>query len=434
MDYKQTIQYLFSQLPMYQRDGKAAYKANLNNTLALDKHFDYPHRNFQAIHVAGTNGKGSVSHMIASILQEAGLKTGLYTSPHLLDFRERIKINGQMISEEDVVDFVTKNKDIIDELGPSFFEMTVAMAFNYFKEQMVDVAVIEVGMGGRLDSTNIINPVVSIITNIGLDHTSFLGKSLSEIAQEKAGIIKEEVPVIIGELNEDTEPVFRKKAEEKESFICFSERRFSIRDLKSAGSFQEIAIRNEQSGTTYTVSLDLIGHYQKRNIIPVFGALQVLIPYFNIPKHAIISGLSKVIINTKLLGRWFVVQDNPKVICDTGHNKEGLNYVFEQLKNEQYLNLHIVFGTVDDKDVDSILRILPQGAQYYFTQAEIPRAYNSEKLAKVAAKLGFQNTFFSNVPDAFLAAKIKAKPNDLIFVGGSTFVVADLLKYLQELE
>jgi len=432
MDYNQTINYLFSQLPMYQRDGKAAYKANLDNTISLDKYFEHPHRSFQTIHVAGTNGKGSVSHMLASILQESGLKTGLYTSPHLLDFRERITINGEMISEKEVVDFVYENQGKIDEIKPSFFEMSVAMAFSHFRNKKVDVAVIEVGMGGRLDSTNIISPLVSIITNIGFDHTAFLGNSLSDIAQEKAGIIKHGVPVVIGELNEETEPIFRKTAKANASLVCFSERRFSIRTINSNSLAQEIAVKNKQSGTTFNISLDLMGAYQKKNIIPVFGALQILVPYFNIPKHAIISGLSKVVSNTNLLGRWQVIQDSPKVICDTGHNKEGLSYVFEQLSKETFSKLHIVFGTVDDKDLDSILEILPQDAQYYFTQAEIPRAMDSMKLSEAALRIGIQGKNFPNIPEAFRDAISNTKPSDLVFIGGSTFVVADLLKYLRK--
>jgi len=429
MNYQKTIDYLFSQLPMYQRLGQAAYKNNLDNTLALDSHLGHPHRSFKTIHVAGTNGKGSVSHMLASILQESGLKTGLYTSPHLYDFRERIKINGEWIPESEVVEFVDLNKIILDKIKPSFFEMTVAMAFNYFAKQEVDVAVIEVGMGGRLDSTNIITPVVSIITNIGYDHMAFLGSTLKQIATEKAGIIKEGVPVIIGEYNKETSSVFIEKTSKLDTFICFSERRFFVRDLKNGESGkQELAIRNEQSGTTYNVSLDLNGDYQKKNVIPVFGALQILVPLFNLPKDAIISGMSKVVSNTGLSGRYQIIQEKPKVICDTGHNKEGLSLVFEQITQEHFNKLHVVFGTVSDKDIESILSLLPKDAQYYFTQAKIPRAFDYIKLKEIALSFNLKGEGFSTVKEAYASAIKNAAPNDLIFIGGSTFVVSDFLQ------
>lgn len=433
MNYQETIDFLFSQLPIYQRIGKAAYKANLDNTLALDAHFSHPHKKFKTIHVAGTNGKGSVSHMLASILQEAGLKTGLYTSPHLMDFRERIKINGEIITQEEVIGFVDNNRAILEELKPSFFEMTVAMAFNYFAEQNVDVAIIEVGLGGRLDSTNIIKPLVSIITNIGLDHVSFLGDTLEKIAKEKAGIIKQEVPIIIGEYNEETAPVFSEKATYYDCQICFSERRFSVRTTKPSISTLELAVKNEQSGTTFNISLDLLGEYQKKNIIPVFGALQVLTPLLNLPKQAIISGLAKVISNTKLNGRWQLIQDKPKVICDTGHNYEGLKAVLAQLTTQQYEKLHIVIGMVNDKDIAKLLKLFPKSGTYYFTQASIPRALANEKLADLAKDEGLVGNSYKNVELAYKDALKNASDEDLVFVGGSTFVVADLFLFLKSL-
>lgn len=428
MDYKETLEFLFTQLPMYQREGKAAYKANLDNTLALDEYFDHPHKKFKTVHVAGTNGKGSVSHMLASILQEAGLKVGLYTSPHLIDFRERIKINGNEITENDVVDFVDNHKDIIAKLKPSFFEMTVAMAFDYFARQEVDVAVIEVGMGGRLDSTNIITPLVSVITNIGLDHMQFLGNTISDIAMEKAGIIKNGIPVIIGEYTDETYSVFKQVAKEKEAFICFSQKRFIVRPLDKNDRYHNFTVRNEQSGTTFNVALDLLGEYQKRNLPAVFGSLQILVPFFNIPKEAIINGLSKVTSNTGLKGRWQIIKDKPKVICDTGHNGAGLKAIVAQLKKENCKRLFVIFGTVNDKDIHSLLELLPKSAYYYFSQACIPRAMKAEVLAEIGFKMSFKGEVCINVTQAYNRALEDANEDDLVFVGGSTFVVADLLE------
>jgi dihydrofolate synthase/folylpolyglutamate synthase len=370
--------------------------------------------------------------MLASILQEAGLKTGLYTSPHLVDFRERIKINGEMIPENDVVKFVNENKPILDDIQPSFFEMTVAMAFDYFRTQQVDVAVIEVGMGGRLDSTNIINPLVSIITNIGFDHVAFLGDTLEKIAAEKAGIIKQGIPLVVGEYQNETAPVFVEVANALDSPVCFSERRFSVRGVKVGDLAQYFTVKNEQSGTTFTISLDLLGEYQQKNINSVFGALQVLTPHFNLPKHAIISGLANVVANTKFRGRWQIIRHNPKVICDTGHNYEGLSYVVNQLKKETFKNLHIVLGMVDDKDISKSLKMFPKNASYYFTQASIPRALNHKTIAQEANANGLCGESFPEVHLAYNAAIKQANTSDLIFVGGSTFVVADLLTFLND--
>lgn len=428
MNYQEVLDFLFSQLPMYQRDGKIAYKDNLDNTKALDEYLGEPHKKFKTVHVAGTNGKGSVSHMIASVLQEAGLKTGLYTSPHLIDFRERIKINGEMISESEVIGFVEMHKAFIENLKPSFFELTVAMAFEYFAQQKVDVAVIEVGMGGRLDSTNIITPIISIITNIGYDHTQFLGETLDKIAYEKAGIIKRGIPIVIGEQHYLTTPVFEEIANECESPICFAEKRFTLLKSNIQSGLQQVNVKNEQSGTTIEAELDLLGIYQKKNIVTVMAAMQLLIPFFGIPKSALVSGLSKVVKNTGLQGRWQVMGEQPRVICDTGHNFEGIYLVLEQLKKEKFEKLHIVFGVVNDKDPEKVLEILPKNAEYYFTRASIPRALDERELHKKAIQKGLLGVNYPSVKHAFQAATEKANTTDLIFVGGSTFIVADFLK------
>ncbi len=427
MDYQQTINFLFSQLPMFQREGKAAYKDNLDNTLALDAYFNHQHKKFKTIHVAGTNGKGSVSHMIASVLQESGLKTGLYTSPHLTDFRERIKVNGVMMYEASVVDFVSNHKRIIEELKPSFFELTVAMAFNYFAQEQVDVAVIEVGMGGRLDSTNIIKPVLSIITNIGLDHTQFLGNTLELIAKEKAGIIKERVPVIIGAQQAETTPVFEEIAKARNAPLCFASKRFYISKTGFENNLQQLTIKNKQSGTTLDLELDLLGNYQKDNLLTVMAAMQILIPMFDIPKSTLVTGLKKVVKNTGLRGRWQVIQKTPLIICDTGHNYDGIAFIVNQLAHETYDKLHVVFGMVNDKDPSAVLNILPRDAIYYFTKASIPRAMNHEKLMETAKSFNLQGEAYSTVADAVNAAKHQLNEKDLLFIGGSTFVVADFL-------
>ncbi|MGE4290285.1 MAG: folylpolyglutamate synthase/dihydrofolate synthase family protein [Salinivirgaceae bacterium] len=427
MDYQQTIDFLFSQLPVFQREGKAAYKDNLDNTLALDAYFNHPHKKFKTIHVAGTNGKGSVSHMIASVLQETGLKTGLYTSPHLTDFRERIKVNGKMMDKASVVDFVGNHKNIIEDLKPSFFELTVAMAFNYFAQEKVDVAVIEVGMGGRLDSTNIINPVLSIITNIGLDHTQFLGNTLELIAKEKAGIIKDRVPVIVGAEQAETLPVFVKIASEKSAPLCIASKRFYISKSGIENNFQLISVKNKQSGTTLEVELDLLGNYQKDNLLTVMAAMQILIPLFDIPKSTVVTGLKNVVKNTGLRGRWQVIQKTPLVICDTGHNFDGIAFIVKQLANQTYDKLHVVFGMVNDKDPSGVLNLLPRDAIYYFAKASIPRALNHEELREMAKRYNLIGDSYSTVADAVEAAKRQLNEKDLLFIGGSTFVVADFL-------
>lgn len=429
MNYKETLNWLFEQLPMYQRQGKAAYKADLNNTLELDKYFNYPHKQFKTIHVAGTNGKGSVSHMLASVLQEAGYKVGLYTSPHLKDFRERIKINGLMVSEDFVVNFVERHSAKFEEIQPSFFEMTVAMAFDYFAKENIDIAVVEVGMGGRLDSTNIILPELSIITNIGKDHTAFLGDTLDKIASEKAGIIKERVPVVIGETHIETEKVFIETAKAKESSICFADQEYKIDyAMLSTDNNQLFNVIQGDIIKYENLKLDLLGGYQVKNIITVLKAIDLLKErMFNLSIEDIYKGLENVIKNTGLKGRWQILNLKPLIICDTGHNLEGITYILEQIKQTAHKNLHIVFGVVDDKNIDKILELLPVNAKYYFTNAKIPRALNKDLLKEKAQKFNLNGETYISVEKALKNAKKNADVNDLIFIGGSTFVVAEVV-------
>ncbi len=391
---------------MYQNQGAAAYKADLANAWKLSAHLGAPENNFKTIHVAGTNGKGSVSHMLASVLQESGYKVGLYTSPHLKDFRERIKINGEMIPQAVVVEFVETNKAFFEENELSFFEMTVGLAFQYFTDEKVDVAIIEVGMGGRLDSTNIITPLVSIITNIGLDHTQFLGETLEKIAFEKAGIIKPNVPVVIGQTLPETKPVFIAKAKEMDSEIVFA---------------SEIVAQNPDS--------DLKGDYQFHNKKTALAALQVLRDrkYFKITGSNISSGLLNVVKNTGLLGRWQKLGNNPTIIADTAHNKDGIEITMAQLKDINAGKIHIVVGFVNDKDIGSILKLLPKNAVYYFCRSTNPRSLDEKILKDKALGFGLTGNAFSSVSKAFEVAKQEADPTDVIYIGGSTFVVAELL-------
>lgn len=403
MTYQETLDWMFAQLPMYQRQGKAAFKKDLTNSVAFSKHLDYPEKQFKSIHVGGTNGKGSTSHMIASILQEAGYKVGLYTSPHLKSFTERIRINGKEISKDKVVEFISVHKSFLEEQRLSFFEMTVGMAFDYFASEKVDIAIVEVGLGGRLDSTNIITPEISVITNIGLDHTQFLGETLQEIAIEKAGIIKRNTPVVIGEYQSEVSSVFRKKALIEESTLHIS---------------------SESNHEVYET--DLLGAYQRRNIITAVTTVKNL-HNFPVDEIQIASGLLNVVKNTDLLGRWQVLDENPKVICDTAHNKEGLKLVMKQLKKESYKNLHIVLGVVNDKKLEEILPMFPTKANYYFCKPAIPRGMASIYLQEKAKELGLLGTIFSSVNEATTAAKKQAQQEDIIFIGGSTFVVAEVL-------
>ena len=405
MNYKETLDWMFSQLPMYQRQGKTAFKKDLTNSLALSAHLNYPENKFKTIHVAGTNGKGSTSHMLASILQEAGYKVGLYTSPHLKDFRERIKINGTVIDEQDVVSFVQNNSEFLKEHKLSFFEMTVGLAFDCFAKHNVDVAIIEVGLGGRLDSTNIISPVVSVITNIGLDHTQFLGETFPEIAFEKAGIIKSNIPVVIGEFHEETFSVFDKIAKDNNAPLYLAQKNISK-----------------------SYKTDLKGTYQVNNLKTAVQTCAVLNEKgFNISDNQIQTGLKSVVSNTGLLGRWQILQSTPKVICDTAHNKEGLSYVLNQLENENYNNLHIVFGVVDDKNLEQILPMFPKKAVYYFCKPNIPRGLDVEKLQLICSKYNLIGETYSSVDEAYKTSLKSAKEDDLIYIGGSTFVVAEVV-------
>lgn len=405
MNYYDTVNWMFQQLPMYQNKGKSAFKKDLSNTLKLSKHLGYPEKGFKSIHVGGTNGKGSTSHMLASILQEAGYKVGLYTSPHLKDFRERIKINGKMVSKQFVIGFIKRNRSFFEENPLSFFEMTVGMAFDYFARQKVDIAIIEVGLGGRLDSTNIITPELSVITNIGFDHMQFLGDTLDKIAFEKAGIIKQNIPVVIGETQLETRSVFIKKAEDSDSDIYFADQ-----------LVEEI------------FESDLKGSYQKHNIKTVIQSVSVLREIgYNISNSFLKKGLLNVVKNTGLQGRWQTLGTNPKIICDTAHNKEGLTYVFDQITKERFNKLHIVFGVVNDKDLNSIIGLLPKNATYYFCKPNVQRGLDAEILKTIFNKNGLKGNVYSSVNEALITAKENANVNDLIYVGGSTFVVAEII-------
>ncbi len=424
MNYQETCNWLFAQLPMFQREGQAAYKANLDNTLRLDEHFRHPHRRFKTIHVAGTNGKGSVSHMIASILQEAGYKTGLYTSPHLKDFRERIKINGEMIPEKYVTGFIEQNQDFFAALHPSFFEMTVAMAFKYFADREVDVAVIEVGLGGRLDSTNIITPLTSVITNISFDHMALLGDTLEKIAAEKSGIIKPHIPVVIGTRDRNYDFVFEGKARSCDAPLTFASDEWKIRQ-NNDGSYD----LSHRSGISFSsLVCELKGSYQRKNIPTVLeSVLSLQNSGLAIREEHIRNGIACVIRNTGLHGRWEKLANTPYTVCDTGHNIDGLTEVVAQLRSCTYRHLHFVIGMVNDKDVNSVLRILPREATYYFCKASIPRAMNEQELAGKARSCGLQGTTYPTVSEAYAAARKNAIPEDMIYIGGSTFVVAEVV-------
>ncbi|NNE32263.1 MAG: bifunctional folylpolyglutamate synthase/dihydrofolate synthase [Winogradskyella sp.] len=405
MNYQDTIDWMFQQLPMYQNKGKSAFKKDLSNTYKLSLQLGNPQNKFRSIHVAGTNGKGSTSHMLASILQEAGYKVGLYTSPHLRDFRERIRISGKKISKQFVIDFIRRNKEFLEANKLSFFEMTVGMALDYFAKQEVDIAVIEVGLGGRLDSTNIITPELSVITNIGLDHTAFLGNTLKKIAIEKAGIIKEEVPVVIGETHHETKAVFQEFAKNKNAKIYFADQ-----------LIQKV------------LDSDLKGAYQYHNIKTVLQSIDVLIENdYKISSSQLKKGLLNVYKNTGLQGRWQVLGVNPKIICDTAHNKEGLTYIIQQLQTEVFDKLHIVFGVVNDKNLESIIPLLPKTADYYFCSPNVQRGMDSKKLKQIFKNYNIEGESFSSVENAFNKAKLNAQKGDLIYVGGSTFVVAEII-------
>ena len=430
MNFREAIEFLYSSLPMYQRVGKAAYKANLDNTEKLDSYFGHPHRSYPSIHVAGTNGKGSVCHILASVLQEAGYRTGLYTSPHLLDFRERIKINGIPLPEREVTDFVSLHGEIIREVSPSFFEMTVAMALDYFAREKVEIALIETGLGGRLDSTNIITPEISVITNISMDHMEFLGNTLSSIAREKGGIIKNGVPLVIGRAGEETEQVLLGMAAEKEAPALLAYRAYEplfqtfTREMKSL-----YRIRDHVTDEIKTIACDLSGAYQMENLITALSALSLMQERgWRIPEQAFTRGFLHVAENTGLKGRWQTIGHNPRSICDTAHNADGIAQVVKQLSQIPRKRLHMVWGMVEGKQTARILPLLPADARYYFTPSSVPRSMDAAELHRQASAIGLQGAAFTSVEEAYGAAREAADPDDLIFTGGSTFVVADLLK------
>lgn len=404
--YSEILDWMFAQLPMYQKQGATAFRKNLDNTLLLSDYLKHPEDKIKTIHIAGTNGKGSTSSMLASILQEAGYKVGLYTSPHLKDFRERIKINGEEISEEFVCEFILKHKNFFESHNLSFFEMTVGLAFDFFVKQEVDIAVIETGMGGRLDSTNIITPLISVITNIGLDHTQFLGNTLSEIASEKGGIIKPSIPVVIGEYTPETRNIFEHKAKETQSDIYFA---------------SDLIVETPKS--------DLIGIYQQKNKKTALQAIRILQQQdlFKISEEHITNGFLNVVKNTGLLGRWQILQENPKIICDTAHNKHGLEIVLEQIQKEKFDSLHIVLGVVNDKDLDSILPLFPEKATYYFCKPKVLRGMDVEVLSQRALTYNLIGKTYNSIAEAFEKAKKNASKQDLIYIGGSTFVVAEVI-------
>lgn len=423
MNYQETIEYLFNSTPVFEKVGAKAYKPGLQTTETLDKHFGHPHRQFKSIHVAGTNGKGSCSHTLAAILQSEGYKVGLFTSPHLVDFRERIRVNGECISEQYIIDFVEKERRFFEPLHPSFFELTTALAFKYFAEQKVDIAIIEVGLGGRLDCTNIITPILSIITNISKDHTQFLGNTLADIAGEKAGIIKPGVPVIIGEDLPETRPVFLQKAQKENSPIIFAqdENQQEVQKAEHINGKMEYTTR-----TWGKLTGELCGDYQSKNMNTILNAVK----YLTLVKNkgtSIKYGISHVTELTGLMGRWQKIQDKPLVICDTGHNVGGWQYLAPQIKAQACRQLRIVFGMVDDKDVTTVMKMLPKDAIYYWTQATTKRAIKVEKIAELGTSLGLNGNVYPSVNKAFKAAQADAAEDDFIFVGGSSYIVADFL-------
>ena len=427
MNYQQTVDYLFSQLPMYSRIGASAYKEDLTNTIALCNFINNPQQHFKSVHIAGTNGKGSTSHMLAAILQTAGYKTGLYTSPHLKDFKERIKVNGQMIDEDFVVSFTQKIKPAIESIEPSFFEITVAMAFDYFAHEKVDIAIVEVGLGGRLDSTNIISPELSVITNIGLDHMNILGDTIEKIAFEKAGIIKKNIPVVVGEVLPETRPVFESIAAANSSeLIIAPEKRRSI-DWKYGHHLLKIEVAHQHSDEVNFYELDLPGYYQTKNITTVLESVsQLQKKGWNIPEESIRKALKQVKHLTGLHGRWEHVHSNPTVILDVGHNEDGIKAIVQQLELMDYHKLHIVLGMVKDKEIETVLALLPKLAVYYFTRAQIPRALPEEELKSKAAVAGLSGNAYAEVNMALKVAMANAHKDDLILVCGSVFVVGEV--------
>lgn len=432
MTYDETIQYLFNSAPLFQHVGGAAYKEGLSTTHILDAHFNHPHNQYKTIHIAGTNGKGSCAHTIAAILQHTGLKVGLYTSPHLVDFRERIRVNGEMMPQQYVIDFVEEERSFFEPLHPSFFELTTALAFKYFAEQHVDVAVIEVGLGGRLDCTNIISPILSVITNISFDHTQFLGNTLAQIASEKAGIIKHKVPVIIGECNAETRPVFEHKAHEVEAPILFAEDNKEVLSSEFSDLYGH-KLRHYTTRSFGDIYGELTGECQIKNTNTILCALHSLSKIFSVTHEDITYAFEHVCEMTGLRGRWQILQERPTIICDTGHNTGGWQYLAHQLAQiaTSGNKLHIVFGMASDKDIERVMSTLPHEACYYWTKASVKRATSEQTIANIATKYDLHGKTYSNVAEAYEAAVNNASTNDYIYVGGSSFIVADLLRYKQ---
>lgn len=436
MNYKETLQYLDSKLPMFSKEGKTAIRPGLKNIIQFCQKLENPQEKFKSVHIGGTNGKGSTSHMLAAVLQEAGFKTGLYTSPHLREFRERIRINGEMISEMEVIEFVKSQQTFIDDFDPSFFEVTLAMAFKYFAENKVDIAIIEVGLGGRLDSTNIINPILSVISNISYDHMNVLGNTLEEIAFEKAGIIKTNTPVIISQRQADIQEVFIRKASETQSSITFASddweiTRANIQNNPSELLNVEIKQKGKDKKNSFKfdqIELDLTGSYQLKNLAGVLSAIEELKNQaYQINDQHIITALAKVKMRTGLMGRWQTLGTKPLIICDTGHNEDGIKEVIKNIKLSKYKNLHMVIGMVKDKDISKILALLPLKAKYYFCEPNIPRAKPAFEIYSEATEYGFEGDYYESVQIALNAAKKNALEGDMIFIGGSTFVVAEIL-------
>lgn len=429
MNYAQTTQFLFNSFPSYQNAGPGAYKEGLAGITEMCKILDNPQRNYFTIHVAGTNGKGSTSHILASILQQAGYCVGLFTSPHLVDFRERIRVNGKPISEREVVDFVRKHREKMVGLGLSFFEMTTAMAFHHFSQNEVEVAIIETGLGGRLDSTNIITPILSVITNIGLEHTALLGSTIGEIAFEKAGIIKPEVPVVIGESHPESSPVFDHAAAERKAPIVYADKEWEVVDTEPSGRWNRYHIQRPRDGRTQILDLDLLGSYQRKNILTARTAVSILRhqTHLNISTRALVEGIRTVCESTGLMGRWQRLGNNPTVICDTGHNADGIREIMEQLRHQTYRKLYMVIGMVSDKDFDAIIPLMPRDAHYIITAPSVARALPAEVLAEKFAHEGYECEVVEGVHAAYRHAISLSDPQDFIFIGGSTFVVADLL-------
>ena len=426
MSYEETLDYLYNKLPMFSRIGEAAIKKDLTNTIALCSFLDNPQTKFKTIHIAGTNGKGSVAHMLASVLQEAGYKTGLYTSPHLKDFRERIKINGKPCKEKFVIKFTSNIKQQIEEIQPSFFEITVAMAFDYFAKKKVDIAIIETGLGGRLDSTNIITPILSVITNISYDHQYLLGNTLAEIAAEKAGIIKPAVPVVIGRKNVETDEVFIQKAKNENAVLYFAED--VVKEVKVVNTPNFLIVDADVEGKHINICCDLHSSYQTENVKTVLAVLHLLEQQqYKIKDKAIQLGFSNIKKNTQLQGRWQLLEKHPRIIADVGHNEDGMHKIREQLQLERYEKLHIVFGAVKDKDIDKILALLPKEAIYYFTEPQLPRKLDVEVLHEKANAFNLHGNIYHHPKDALGVAKSKASDKDLILVTGSFFVVGEVL-------